>query len=99
MSKKIDVLSLKGEKVKDIKLEDNIFNIEPNDAVVKDANSYSKLTFVIGGSYGLSCQVKKRSNYLLSFSKMTFPHQLMRLILLEQVYRCMMINNNHKYHK
>ena len=62
-------------------------------------NSYSKLTFVIGGSYGLSSLVKKRSNYLLSFSKMTFPHQMFRVILLEQIYRAYKINNNESYHK
>lgn len=59
----------------------------------------SVITFVIGGSNGLDNRVLQRSNYQLSFGKMTYPHQLMRLILLEQVYRCMMINNNHKYHK
>ena len=62
-------------------------------------NYYSKLTFVIGGSYGLSSLVKKRSNYLLSFSKMTFPHQMFRVILLEQIYRAYKINNNESYHK
>lgn len=62
-------------------------------------NNYSKLTFVIGGSYGLSSEVKKRSNYLLSFSKMTFPHQMFRVILLEQIYRSYKINNNESYHK
>lgn len=58
-----------------------------------------KIVFVIGGSDGLSNSVKSRSNYKLSFSKMTFPHQLMRMIFLEQLYRCFMIINNHKYHK
>ena len=62
-------------------------------------NSNSHLTFVIGGSYGMSQEVKKRSNYLLSFSKMTFPHQLFRIILLEQIYRAYKINNNESYHK
>ena len=57
------------------------------------------LTFVIGASDGLSEEVKKRSNYQLSFGKMTFPHQLMRMMLLEQIYRAVMIHNNHKYHK
>lgn len=59
----------------------------------------SPIAFVIGGSNGLDKRVLDRCNYLLSFGKMTFPHQLMRMILLEQIYRCMMINNNHKYHK
>lgn len=71
------------------------------------ANKISKLltygntniTFVIGGSYGLSDEVKKRSNFALSFSKMTFPHQLMRVILIEQIYRSFTIINNKEYHK
>jgi 23S rRNA (pseudouridine1915-N3)-methyltransferase len=59
----------------------------------------SKIAFVIGGSLGLSEKVQKRSNFALSFSKMTFPHQLMRLILLEQVYRAYRINRGEPYHK
>lgn len=60
---------------------------------------HSDVVFVIGGSYGLSDEVKRRSNYALSFSKMTFPHQLMRVVLLEQVYRAYRIINNQSYHK
>ena len=59
----------------------------------------SKIAFVIGGSLGLSDEVLKRADEKLSFSKMTFPHQLMRLILLEQVYRAFRINRNEPYHK
>lgn len=59
----------------------------------------SSIVFVIGGSNGLSEDVKKRSNYKLSFSKFTFPHQLMRLILVEQIYRSLTIENNKEYHK
>lgn len=59
----------------------------------------SNITFIIGGSWGLSLEVKKRSNLALSFSKFTFPHQLMRLVLLEQIYRAFTINNHKEYHK
>ena len=59
----------------------------------------SSLAFVIGGSIGLGREVLKRSDYALSFSKMTFPHQLMRVILLEQVYRSYRIINGEPYHK
>ncbi|MEQ2527882.1 23S rRNA (pseudouridine(1915)-N(3))-methyltransferase RlmH [Robertmurraya yapensis] len=59
----------------------------------------SKIAFVIGGSLGLSQQVLNRSDEKLSFSKMTFPHQLMRLILVEQVYRAYRINRGEPYHK
>ncbi|MFK9091727.1 23S rRNA (pseudouridine(1915)-N(3))-methyltransferase RlmH [Bacillus salipaludis] len=59
----------------------------------------SKIAFVIGGSLGLSEDVIKRSNEQLSFSRMTFPHQLMRLILVEQIYRAFRINRGEPYHK
>ena len=59
----------------------------------------SHLVFVIGGSLGLSDDVLKRADEKLSFSKMTFPHQLMRVILLEQIYRSYRIMNNEPYHK
>ena len=59
----------------------------------------SNITFVIGGSYGLSSNIKNKSRLHLSFSKMTFPHQLFRVLLLEQIYRAYKINNNESYHK
>lgn len=59
----------------------------------------SHIIFIIGGSIGLGKEVLNRSNYALSFSKMTFPHQLMRVILLEQVYRSYRIISNEPYHK
>lgn len=59
----------------------------------------SHLVFVIGGSIGLGREVLRRSDYALSFSKMTFPHQLMRVILLEQIYRSYRIINGEPYHK
>lgn len=59
----------------------------------------SSIAFVIGGSIGLGKEVLKRSDFALSFSKMTFPHQLMRVVLLEQVYRAYRIINGEPYHK
>lgn len=59
----------------------------------------ANISFVIGGSYGLSDELKKRANASICLSKMTFPHQLARLILLEQIYRAFKILNNETYHK
>ena len=59
----------------------------------------SNVAFIIGGSLGLSAEVSKRADYKLSFSKMTFPHQMMRVILLEQIYRGFKIIKNEAYHK
>ena len=59
----------------------------------------SNIVFIIGGSYGLADTIKEKSNMHLSFSKMTFPHQLFRVLLLEQIYRAYKINNNESYHK
>ena len=59
----------------------------------------NSIAFIIGGSLGLSDEVKRMGNLKLSFSKMTFPHQLMRLILTEQIYRAFKINSNESYHK
>ncbi|UII55928.1 23S rRNA (pseudouridine(1915)-N(3))-methyltransferase RlmH [Cytobacillus spongiae] len=59
----------------------------------------SKIAFIIGGSLGLSDEILKKADDKLSFSKMTFPHQLMRLILVEQVYRAFRINRGEPYHK
>lgn len=59
----------------------------------------SNIVFVIGGSYGIDQQIKNRANYKISFSRMTFPHQLFRIILLEQIFRAYKILNNEKYHK
>lgn len=59
----------------------------------------SNIVFIIGGSYGLSQEIKQLSKMHLSFSKMTFPHQLFRVLLLEQIYRAFKILNNESYHK
>ena len=59
----------------------------------------STITFIIGSSYGIHQRIKDNSNYLLSFSKMTFPHGLFRGVLLEQIYRAFKIINNETYHK
>lgn len=62
-------------------------------------NGKSNIVFIIGSSFGLSPEIKNLSDFKLSFSPMTFPHQLMRVMLLEQIYRAFQINNNGKYHK
>ncbi|MGL5279619.1 MAG: 23S rRNA (pseudouridine(1915)-N(3))-methyltransferase RlmH [Cetobacterium sp.] len=62
-------------------------------------NGDSTINFIIGGSYGVSEDIRKSADLKLSFSKMTFPHQLMRLILIEQIYRWFSIIKNTKYHK
>ena len=59
----------------------------------------SSISFIIGGSLGLSKEIKKRANASISFSKMTFPHQMMRVILLEQIYRAFKIEHHETYHK
>ena len=59
----------------------------------------SNIVFIIGGSYGLDNSIKAKAKMHLSFSKMTFPHQLFRVLLLEQIYRAYKINNNESYHK
>ena len=74
-------------------------SIELSEKIRTTLITNSNIDFVIGGSYGLDESVKARSNYKLSFSKLTFPHQLFRLILLEQIYRSFKIINNETYHK
>ena len=60
---------------------------------------YNSITFIIGGSYGVDEEIKSISNEIISFSKLTFPHQLFRVLLLEQIYRSFKIMNNETYHK
>lgn len=77
----------------------NLTSLEFAKKIDNNFGSNKNLTFVIGGSYGLDDLVKQRSDYKLSFSKFTFPHQLFRVILLEQIYRAYKINHNENYHK
>ena len=74
-------------------------SLEFANLIDKTTVNNSDITFIIGGSYGLSSDIKKLSNYRLSFSNMTFPHQLFRLIFIEQLYRSYKILNNETYHK
>ena len=74
-------------------------SIELSEMIDKTFLNYSNITFIIGGSDGLDDEIKNLSNYKLSFSKLTFPHQLFRVILLEQIYRSFKILNNETYHK
>ena len=87
----IFVLDIDGKELSTIEFEKKIEEIK--------LNGVSEIVFIIGGSYGLSAEVKKRADFRLSFSKMTFPHQLFRIILLEQIYRAFKIANNEPYHK
>ncbi len=83
-------LAVEGEKASSEKLAQKI-------AALTDSGK--EITFVIGSSCGLADQVKRAADWKLSFSDMTFPHQLMRVILAEQVYRAFMINAGATYHK
>ncbi len=82
-------------------IEGNMLSSESLAEKINHIRTYqdSKLTFIIGGSHGLSETIKQQANLKLSFSPMTFPHQLMQVILLEQLFRLMKILNNEPYHK
>ena len=82
-------------------IEGNQFPSEKFSQLMMDTtvHGFSDITFVIGGSLGLSPAVKKRANLLMSFGKLTLPHQLMRLVLIEQIYRAFMIQQGSPYHK
>ena len=90
---------LMEEKIKDIEGERILSKIKDNSYVVALDLQGKKYTFIIGGSLGLSKTVLDRANAALCFSDMTFPHQLMRVIFLEQLYRAYRIINNEPYHK
>ena len=83
-----------------LEIEGNLMSsLEFSSFVDRTLINNSNITFIIGGSNGLHEDIKNISNYRLSFSKMTFPHQLFRVILLEQIYRSFKILNNESYHK
>ncbi len=92
---------LKNSYIISLALEGKQLSSEKLAQKIEDIKTYhdSHITFIIGGSLGLSNKILKQSNFQLSFSPMTFPHQLMKLILLEQIYRSFRINNNEPYHK
>ena len=107
----IDVILLKEKELieKYIDNKDYVITLEINGNMLSSEelaskidnifNTNSTITFIIGGSYGLHEDIKKRSDYKLSFSRLTIPHQLFRVNLLEQIYRSFKINNNESYHK
>lgn len=74
-------------------------SIELSNHLDKTFLNHSNITFIIGGSDGLTDKVKQMANFKISFSKLTFPHQLFRVILLEQIYRSFKIQNHETYHK
>ena len=95
------------EILKHINIKDNIvildikgtqLNSKKFSKIIEN-NIANKTTFVIGGSYGIHEEIKQMANYKISFSELTFPHQMFRLIFLEQVYRAFKIINNQTYHK
>lgn len=85
------LLDIKGEILDSVGFSKKLNNLF--------TNGKSDITFIVGSSEGVSEKVKQRSDYLLSFSKLTFPHGLFRLMFLEQLYRCFKIMNNETYHK
>lgn len=87
----VTALAIDGKMLDSVELSENLERLF--------VQGKSSLVFVIGGSLGLSDEVLRRVDYRLSFSKMTFPHQLMRMILLEQLYRSFRISKGEPYHK
>ena len=83
-------LDIEGEQISSLDFANKIDKLFIN---------YPNITFIIGGSYGIHDDIKKLANFSLSFSKFTYPHQLFRVILLEQIYRAFKIINNETYHK
>lgn len=87
----VTVLCVEGRQMGSVEFSEKLAEVT--------ASGRSELVFVIGGSHGLSDAVKRRADLRLSFSEMTFPHQLMRVVLLEQLYRACNIEAGGKYHK
>lgn len=109
---KLEIIELNDEKdniLNHIKEKDNLVildilgceytSVEFSKFLEKELTNNSNITFLIGSSNGLSEEIKKLTNKKISFSKLTFPHQLFRIILLEQIYRGFKIINNESYHK
>ncbi len=104
-----DINSEKEEILKYIDKKDYVVTLEIDGLEMTSVNFSKKIdsilitnpniTFIIGGSLGIHDEIKDKSNLALSFSKLTFPHQLFRVMLLEQIYRCFKIINNESYHK
>lgn len=103
-------LTKEKERIKkEIKSQDNVIILDPKGneyqseefatVIDKELTYNSNITFIIGSSNGLADEIKNITTKKISFSKMTFPHQLFRVILLEQIYRAFKINNNEQYHK
>lgn len=86
----IITLEIEGKQLSSLELADKL-----NQVQIQNSN----ITFIIGSSYGIHSDIKNRADFKLSFSKLTFPHQLFRVLLLEQLYRSYKILNNEKYHK
>ena len=85
----IITLEIEGKELDSVEFANKIDKIQ---------QEHSNITFIIGGSYGLSNNIKAKANFSLSFSKMTFPHQLFRVLLLEQIYRAFKISKGETYH-
>ena len=86
----IILLDREGKEISSLDLSKKI-----NDITIYNSN----ITFIIGGSYGVDKEIKDKANEIISFSKLTFPHQIFRVLLLEQIYRSYKIINNETYHK
>lgn len=110
--KEIDkIKELEGEKIlSKIKSDEHVIILDLNGLMITSidmakeftkimVNGKNTITFVIGGSLGLGENVVKRADFKIAFGKITYPHQLIRLVLCEQVYRSFKINNNETYHK